>query len=52
MCAHDQNIAWQVLDEESEFGGITGWCRALVAVNCFPHEVLRHLLGFAIKLLA
>ena len=30
----------QVLDEDSEFGGVTGWCRALLAVNCFPHQVV------------
>ena len=30
---------FQVLDEGTEFGGVTGWCRALLAVNCFPHQV-------------
>ena len=30
----------QVLDEDSEFGGVTGWCRALLAVDCFPHQVV------------
>lgn len=28
----------EVLDEDSEFGGVTSWCRALLAVNCFPHQ--------------
>ena len=26
----------QVLDHEADFGGITGWCRALVGTKCFP----------------
>ena len=30
---------FQVLDEASEFGGVTGWCRALLAVNCSPLQV-------------
>ena len=30
----------QVLDEDSEFGGVTGWCRALLAVKCFSHQVM------------
>ena len=30
---------FQVLDEGSEFGGVTGWCRALLAVNCSPLQV-------------
>ena len=29
----------QVLDEKSEFGGLTGWCRALLDVRCFAHQV-------------
>ena len=29
-----------MLDEDSEFGGVTGWCRALFAVKCFPHQVV------------
>ena len=26
----------QVLDEDADFGGLSGWCRAVVSTNCGP----------------
>ena len=33
---HYKNKLTQVLDHEADFGGLTGWCRAVVDTKCSP----------------
>ena len=32
----DKNPPAQVLDHEADFGGLTGWCRAVIDTKCSP----------------
>ena len=32
----DKNTLSQVLDHEADFGGLTGWCRAVIDTKCSP----------------